>query len=281
MIKIHLSFWLAAIVFWLMGLGVVFLMVIAAVTFHELAHIVTARAFGCKTLQLRISALGEMARINRMERLTPSKRTAVIAAGPMCNFLLWGITAQIEQNTQLLSRIGIEEFGFYNLVLGIFNLLPILPLDGAKLFQLWVGNGLGAMRANRRVLRIGQIFCIMLMVLGVVQAILYAPNFTMLLAGLTLWLRNRKIKVELTGEFYLAMLNKPGRLSKGMLPVKPLCAKANYPLAKIVETMGWDHVLVITVIDRTRTTIVANITEMEIINYVTRHGLLGTLEDCI
>ncbi|MCL2398635.1 MAG: site-2 protease family protein [Defluviitaleaceae bacterium] len=276
MIKIHLSFWLAAAIFWIMGLGIVFLMVISAVTLHELAHIVVAKAFGCKTIQLRISALGEIARINRMDRLTPWKRTAVIAAGPACNFLLWFL---IEQNMQFFVSIGMESFGFYNLILGIFNLLPIFPLDGAKLFQLWMGNHLGAMRANRRAIRIGQICCIVLMALGVVQAILYAPNFTMLLVGFTLWRQNCNIKVELTGEFYLAMLNKSGRLSKGMLPIKPLCAKANYPLAKIVESMGWDHILVITVIDRTKTVTIATINEMEIINYVTRYGILGTLED--
>jgi len=263
MIKIHLSFWAVAAFFWIMGLGWDFLMVAAAVTTHELAHILVAKIFGCKLQQLKISALGEMALIHHLDRLSPWQRTAIITAGPACNLILGLLAGYMHWGL----------FGFYNLVLCGFNLLPIFPLDGARLFQLWAGNWIGAMRANRWTLRTGLVCCWLLMLLGIVQIILYFPNFTMLLAGFALWRRNRSLLLELTGEFYMAMLKKPARLAKNALSVRALCAYSHQPLSPIVDSMGWDHILTVTVPDLDN----AVINELEIINHVARYGLNDTL----
>ena len=263
MIKIHISFWLAAVVFWAMGLGWDFIMVAASVTAHELTHVLVAKAFGCKLQQLKISALGEMALINDINNLSSWKRIGIIAAGPACNLVL-GIVAW---------HTGFEIFGFYNFVLCGFNLLPIFPLDGARLFQLWAGNMAGAMRANRWALYIGRVCCVALMLLGMVQAVLYAPNFTMLFAGFILWRRNRSLQLELTGEFYTAMLNKPAKLAKRLMPVRVLCAYSSQPISQIVDCMGWDNIIMVTVPDQDNTVI----SELEIINHVVKHGLNTTL----
>ena len=258
-VKIHCSFWIAAGVFWAMGLGVTFLMVAASVSAHEIAHVLVAKAFGCKIGQLKISALGEMALVNHMDKLSAWKRTVIIAAGPACNLLLWGISVL------LTGYVDMGLFGLYNLVLCGFNLLPIFPLDGARLFQLWVGNWVGIMRANRWALFTGRVCCVVLMLLGVVQAILYAPNFTMLIAGFALWRRNRSLQLELTGAVYMAMLNKSAK------PAKIIRAYPNQPIADIVDTMGWDHMLVLIMPDHKM------VTEKEVINYVIKFGLNNAL----
>jgi len=265
MIKVHISFWLAAVIFWAVGLGWDFLMVATAVTAHELAHILTARVFGCKLQQLKISALGEMALIPYMDRLPPFKRTVTITAGPGCNLLI-GVLA---------GCFGFELFGLYNLVLCGFNMMPIFPLDGARLFQLWAGNCIGVMRANRWTLWAGKICCIALMLLGTVQAILYAPNITMLIAGFALWRRNRSLQLELTGEFYMAMLKKPARLAKKALSIRAICAYSHQSLAPIVDSMGWDNILTVTMPDQDNVVI----TELDILNHVLKHGLNGILSD--
>lgn len=263
MIKVHISFWLAAVAFWVMGLGWDFLMVMVSVTAHELTHILAAKAFGCKLQQLKISALGKIALINDINNLSFWKRTVVIAAGPACNLLL-GISAWY---------MGFEIFGFYNFVLCGFNLLPIFPLDGARLFQLWAGNMAGVMRANRWVSCTGRVCCVVLMLLGMIQAVLYAPNFTMLFAGFILWRRNRGLLLELTGEFYMAMLNKPVKLAVRPLPVRALCAYSGQSLLSIVDNMGWDNVLTVTIPDRDNTVV----SELEIISHVAEHGPDNTL----
>ena len=241
-VKIHISFWIAAAVFWAAGLGHTFLTVAASVTAHELSHILTARAFGCKVQGLKISALGEAAVIPGMDRLPAWKRTAILAAGPICNLLLWAIFG-----------------GVYNLVLFGFNMLPIFPLDGARLFQIWMGNAKGIIRANRWCLCAGRVCCVVLMLLGVVQAAMFFPNITMLLAGAVLWRRNQDLQVDLAGEFYMAMLNKSGK------PAKIIQAESYLPISEIIEKMGWDHSLIIKCKN-------AAVTEKDIILYIISGG---------
>ena len=60
--------------------------------------------------------------------------------------------------------------------------------------QLFAGNSIGVLRANRLTMKLGFVCCKMLMALGVVQAILFAPNITMLCAGFVLWRRSKTCK---------------------------------------------------------------------------------------
>ena len=261
-----------------MGLGAVFLMIAVSVSAHELSHILVAKVFGCKVRELKISALGEMAFVQNMGRLSAWKRSGILAAGPLCNLLLWVIAVLLARHANiLLESMDFELFGFYNLVLCIFNLLPIFPLDGARLLQLWVGNRVGAMRANRFVLRSGRMCCVALMLLGVVQAILYAPNFTMLFAGFVLWRKNRSLQVELSGEFYMAMMDKPERMKKRPLSVRALCVYSHQPLPEIVDAMGWDNVIMLMVTDYKNITV----SEMEILDHVIKCGKQGLLSEIL
>jgi len=250
MIKIHISFWIAAGVFWALGFFSYFLMLIVAVSAHELSHILVAKAFGCRLSQLRLSALGEMAHIQNMDQLSAWKRATIIAAGPACNLALWLLFSS-------------EIFGFYNLILFGFNLLPVFPLDGARLAQLWLGNLCGVLRANRRIILTGKIICMILMLLGVVQAILYAPNFTMLIMGFVLWRKNKSMQLDLSGEFYMAMLGKSSRI----LSVKNLYLNYNLTVSEAIERLTWDNILIINLPNG------QIVSEPELIRHITKNNL--------
>jgi len=262
MIKIHFSFWLAAGLFIALGMGEAFALLFLAVTLHELSHVLVAKIFGCQLKQFRISALGEVAVVPQMERLRLWKRALVIAAGPACNLVLWGISQWISPG---------NNFGFYNLVLACFNLLPVLPLDGARLFQLWAGDFLGVMRANRLLIHTGRVFSVVLMVLGTVQAALFFPNFSFLFMGYFLWRRNKSIWLELTGEFYMAMLDKPAWISENSpVPAKILYAYPETPIAHILDQMGWEKVVLVAIRDKP-----ILLDEEKIVKHVIQYGMNG------
>ena len=272
MIQIHFSFWLALVLFFAMGMGWEFLMLFAAVTAHELSHVLVAKGFGCQVQRFHISALGEVAVVPQIERLAVWKRVLVIAAGPACNLFLWAASYWV------FSWIPLNiNFGFYNLVLAGFNLLPVFPLDGSRLLQLLVGDLAGILRANRWIIRAGRICSVALMALGMVQATLFFPNFTLLFMGFFLWRRSKSIWLELTGEFYIAMLDKPGWLAE-QCPVsaKTLYAHPGTPIPQIVNRMGWSKVLLVVVPENEG---VAYLHEGVIMQYVIRHGMHGTIED--
>ena len=70
----------------------------------------------------------------------------ISAAGPFSNLLLAFIGAMVAVPIFYYSNIAfgghvhmlLEEFMFINVVLAVFNLLPIPPLDGSKLFTAWL-----------------------------------------------------------------------------------------------------------------------------------------------
>jgi len=272
MIQIHFSFWLAAGLFLALGRLGEFLLLFAALTAHELSHVAMAKFFGCPLRQLRLSALGEAALVPQMHQLPGWKRSCVIAAGPACNALLWGASWVLEG---FFEAPLLASFGLFNGVLFFFNLLPIFPLDGARLAQLWVGNRVGVVRANRGLCRIGRLLCVGLILLGIVQAALFFPNFSLLFVGMFLLRRHKDLASELNAEFYLAMLDKPSRFPGGIRRARLLCADANQPLARIVERMGWDGILLVAVPEWGHQLV----GEPEIMRHVMESGMAGTVGD--
>ena len=64
------------------------------------------------------------------DRLPPRQRLVLAAAGPAANFLLAGVWAlRLSQTTTIRG----SAFWAANLLTGLFNLLPVPPLDGAQM----------------------------------------------------------------------------------------------------------------------------------------------------
>lgn len=128
---------------YLLGLSfAVFLYV--SVLVHELAHSVVALGFGMRVRRISLQLLGGVSEIEE-EAATPGREFAISFAGPALSFGLYGIAKLIE--------LGLPENGVAwwlvravaeaNLVVGVFNLLPGLPLDGGRVLQsvVWQVSG--------------------------------------------------------------------------------------------------------------------------------------------
>lgn len=130
---------------------------IVSISIHEFAHAKvadllgddTARLLGRVTLDPRahldpVGSLllliagfgwGKPVPFNPINLQNPKRDSALIAfAGPMSNFLLAGTLSILVGIVGSESIIGVFLYFtiFYNIVLGVFNLLPIHPLDGFK-----------------------------------------------------------------------------------------------------------------------------------------------------
>ena len=119
---------------------------------HEFGHALACRQVGGKANQIILWPLGGVAYVSPPQR--PGAMLWSIAAGPLVNVILvpifWFAMYFAGQAGWELTNPNFYKFlnaiNFTNLVILIFNLLPIYPLDGGQIFQslLWFVVG----RAN-------------------------------------------------------------------------------------------------------------------------------------
>ena len=170
-----------------------------AVTVHELAHALvadrlgdpTARSLGRLTLNPlpHIDPLGALAfvlagfgwakpvPVNARNFRHPLRdMTWVAAAGPIANFLaaFAALVLYLELKPAGIVPDGafraLEYIFKFNLILGIFNLIPLPPLDGGHFLPYLLPRG--AARALHGVERYGMLILLVLVFTGIVQRIL-------------------------------------------------------------------------------------------------------------
>jgi Zn-dependent protease len=120
---------------WVAGF-VVALLLFSSVLLHELGHSLTAMSQGIKVNSITLFLFGGIAAIER-ESKTPGQAFQVAIAGPAVSiglFIILGLAAYAVPPTNLL-HIMAKEISSINLVLGVFNLIPGLPLDGGQVLK--------------------------------------------------------------------------------------------------------------------------------------------------
>lgn len=138
------------------GGGVVFL---ASVLAHELSHSFVAIRRGLTVRRIRLFIFGGVSEIEQ-EAATPRDELAVTLAGPAASIVLGGLFIlaawALPIDWALADRI-VATLGVANLSIGIFNLLPGLPLDGGRVLRalVWKVSGDRA-RATRIAVHTGK-----------------------------------------------------------------------------------------------------------------------------
>ncbi len=115
-----------------------------SVLVHELSHSVVARGFGLPVRRILLYPLGGFSEIER-EPQTPGREFLVSAAGPGLSLALaaggYGLTHVVSAGT--IGGTLVAQLMWANLVVGVFNLLPGLPLDGGRMLRavIWKVTG--------------------------------------------------------------------------------------------------------------------------------------------
>ncbi|HET6975288.1 MAG TPA: M50 family metallopeptidase [Pyrinomonadaceae bacterium] len=138
--KIDPSFWVIS--FFIAssrGFNVLFLLewmvvVCVSVLFHELGHALVGRRFGLSP-QITLYSMGGLTSWTNSREISPAKDLAISLAGPGAGFLFGGIClivgpAVLTAVPFELLTVAYRDLIWVNIGWGVFNLLPILPLDG-------------------------------------------------------------------------------------------------------------------------------------------------------
>jgi len=109
---------------------------ILALILHELAHIFVATKRGYTLKEFKLSLFGVAVELN--EKIDEKDSFAINISGPFFNLFLCLICVAFYWLIPISFSI-LNTFCISNLTLAIFNLLPIYPLDGGKIFYSIMG----------------------------------------------------------------------------------------------------------------------------------------------
>ncbi|TVY11910.1 M50 family metallopeptidase [Paenibacillus cremeus] len=104
---------------------------------HELGHVAAAKSFGWRVKEVQLLPFGGVAVVEELAGVPAWQELAVALAGPLQNFWMvpvgWALTA--------LGLFPPDWGGYFvqaNVMIALFNLLPVLPLDGGKIMQAMI-----------------------------------------------------------------------------------------------------------------------------------------------
>jgi Zn-dependent protease/CBS domain-containing protein len=128
---------------WVLALVFAVLLSVATLV-HEFAHALVARAFGFPVHRVVLQLLGGVTHFER-SRQAPMAEAGIAAAGPIATFVLAGISYAVAQALDPGSAAAViaRALTWANLVIGIYNSLPGLPLDGGNVLRclIWAATG--------------------------------------------------------------------------------------------------------------------------------------------
>lgn len=121
---------------------------------HEMGHALAGRACGISTLRIDLNVLGGMAVMTRPGR-TPRQELFIAAAGPVVSLALglallvpavWLGAAFEMSRMRPMDLLG--AMAALNLFMGLFNLVPALPMDGGRIFRAALSPRFGHIMAT-------------------------------------------------------------------------------------------------------------------------------------
>lgn len=186
-IKLNLYVFLFIILFIITNQIEIYALIMIFALIHELAHLICGLVLGFKASTLKIKPLGFAIEFNiKIEdynkkilksNILSVKKIIIALAGPLVNIIIaiFGIVNKIDVNII-----------YSNLLLAIFNFLPIYPLDGGRIlkniFKILYGNK----RANTYINTISNVIVIALTMLSSILIIVY-KNIAIFLIIIALW----------------------------------------------------------------------------------------------
>ena len=129
---------------WLIG-AFTSVLLFLSVLLHELAHSFVAMGEGLKVRDITLFFLGGMANLEN-ECQTSKGSLKIAISGPIVSLLLAFLMILLSNNLSVSNIIFsnlFKQVGSLNLLIGVFNLLPIIPLDGGVILKslIWYFTG--------------------------------------------------------------------------------------------------------------------------------------------
>lgn len=181
------------------------------ILFHEIAHIITGLIYGMRIYGIKVRVSGVNADIEGIDELEDKKKLIIYIAGPLVNIIGLIILYSVRE---YFSFKWIETSIYINWGLTIFNLLPVYPLDGARILEVILGKKLLFKKSKNIIIWLSYFVAVILILLYLLTIYIHKANISLLFSAILIIYSTR---IEKKNIMYIIMnniFNKTRRLSR-------------------------------------------------------------------
>lgn len=270
-VRLNRFFLLLFFLYFLLGVLPQGLIAFGVVIIHELAHVLTAAYNGIKVREVELLPFGGVARLETGLEENPATETAVALAGPLTN----GIMLVAALGTKKLGWGNPEWLPFFmraNLLVGCFNLLPALPLDGGRVYRAWLAGRVGLKEATERAADLGRLFAIGFAGVGLFALVNGVADYNLFVAAVFLYYSATREKGSAMYLFLRYLARKKEVLTRrGALLSRQVVVVETTPLKDLVRYFVPGKYHLVAVLDRERR-VQRFLTESEVIDGMLTYG---------
>jgi Zn-dependent protease len=172
------------------------LVAFASVILHELGHATVARRLGVRIGGIDLHFFGGAAQMIDTPR-SARDEMLIAAAGPAVSLALAAVGLGLGG---ALAVPVLAMVGWINLMLGLFNLVPALPMDGGRILRAALSLRLGYVRATHLAVAVARVFLVAFAVVGIALG-----SLQLVVLAVVLWLMTsaEKNRVAYTSYGYM------------------------------------------------------------------------------
>lgn len=231
--KISLFLFPVIIVTALFGFLDEYLLIFLALILHEAAHLLVIKERKVEIAFWGIEPFGMKITLKEDIIKDPFDEIRIAAAGPLFS-ISCGILCLFAKEISLHFSL----FAAPNLLIGIFNLLPLFPSDGGRILRAYLSTKTGYIRSYNAVKKITLIFSLFLILFGIYIVIKTKFNFFYCLEGAFLFygiLSEKNHTTHYLNRQLSGYKEKNSRFEK--MNILRIAVNESYPVRKILKEL--------------------------------------------
>lgn len=190
-IRVNLQIFLFAIIFYLTKQIEIYAILMLFAFVHEIGHLLSGVILGLKVKSINIMPFGISINFEDYSNKYLIKKIIIALAGPLVNLIIIILG---------LYNSWSEEIIYSNILIGMFNLIPIYPLDGGRILKYITQLASGIKEAEILTYRVSNVLIILLTIISSI-GVLVLKNIGIVLILVYLWLlvikENKKYRLKM------------------------------------------------------------------------------------
>jgi len=210
------------------------LILFAGVMLHEMGHVSAARSMGIDVYEVELLPYGGVARMEELSKYGGFAEALISAAGPAVSLALAMVCYLLKGYSELF------EFAYaFNLIIGLFNLAPVIPLDGGRIARNAMIFFMGYRQATRILAYAGKAAAFALAGLNIRLFASGSRSAAFLIAAIFIYIGT--VKEEKASSYYYLFtvnsskkrLTKLGRIRRRLIKVKK-----DTPIKQVIDRLS-------------------------------------------